>query len=53
MKAYREISDDERQRLLESDDFLNFFTRNTRILEKALEQDDIFFEYGANDKNNE
>ena len=27
--------------------------RNSRILEKALDQDDIFFEYGANDKTNE
>lgn len=47
------MSDEERQRLLESDDFLSFFMRNTRILEKALDQDDIFFEYGASDKNNE
>lgn len=47
------LNDDERQRHLESDDFLSFFTRNTRILEKALEQDDIFFEYGANDTTNE
>ena len=39
--------------MLESDDFLNFFMRNSRILEKALDQDDIFFEYGANDKNSE
>ena len=47
------MSETERQRLLDSDDFLSFFTRNTRILEKALEQDDIFFEYGAGDKNKE
>ena len=45
-----EISDEERQRLLDSDDFMNFFMRNTRILEKALDQDDIFFEYGASKK---
>lgn len=47
----KELSDEERQRMLDSDDFLNFFMRNTRILEKALDQDDIFFEYGAKDKN--
>jgi hypothetical protein len=47
------INEDERQKLLDSDDFLSFFTRNTRILEKALEQDDIFFEYGASDSNKE
>ncbi len=49
----KEISEEERQHLLESDDFLSFFMRNSRILEKALDQDDIFFEYGANDKTNE
>lgn len=49
----KEINEEERQRLMESDEFLSFFTRNTRILEKALEQDDIFFEYGARDKNTE
>jgi len=49
-KTKVEISDEERQRLLDSDDFMNFFMRNTRILEKALDQDDIFFEYGASKK---
>lgn len=55
LKQFKDLSlnEEERQRLLDSDDFLNFFTKNTRILEKALEQDDIFFEYGANDTNNE
>jgi len=55
LKQFKDMSlnEDERQRLLDSDDFLSFFTRNTRILEKALEQDDIFFEYGAGDTNNE
>ena len=53
VKTLKELSETERQRLLDSDDFLSFFTRNTRILEKALEQDDIFFEYGAGDKNKE
>lgn len=43
----KEMDDDERQRLIESDEFLNFFMRSTKILEKALDQDDIFFEYGA------
>ena len=49
----KEINEEERQHLMESDEFLSFFMRNTRILEKALEQDDIFFEYGARDKNTE
>lgn len=45
----KEIDDDEKQRLIESEEFLSFFMRNTKILEKALDQDDIFFEYGATD----
>ena len=53
MLQIKEMSDEERNRLLQSDEFLNFFTKNTRILEKALDQDDIFFEYGASDKKNE
>ena len=55
MKQFKDmtLNEDERQKLLDSDDFLSFFTKNTRILEKALEQDDIFFEYGAGDKNKE
>jgi hypothetical protein len=47
------MNEEERQRVVESDDFLSFFMKNTKILEKALEQDDIFFQYGAIDKNNE
>lgn len=47
------LNEEDRQKLLDSEDFLSFFTRNTRILEKALEQDDIFFEYGASDSNKE
>lgn len=55
LKHFKEVSlnDEECQRLLDSDNFHNFFMRNTRILEKALEQDDIFFEYGAGEGNNE
>jgi hypothetical protein len=34
----REISDDERIQLIQSEDFMKFFTKNTRILERALEQ---------------
>jgi len=49
----KEVNEEERLRMLESDDFLNFFKRNARILEKALDQDDIFFEYGASEKNAE
>lgn len=45
----KEITDEERQLTIQSDEFLNFFMKNTRILEKALDQDDIFFEYGAKD----
>lgn len=51
MLQLKELSDEEKQRAIESDEFLNFFMRNTRILEKALDQDDIFFEYGAKETN--
>ena len=53
MMQIKEMSEEERLRMLESDDFVNFFMKNTRILEKALDQDDIFFEYGATEKNTE
>ncbi len=47
--SLKEMDEDERQRLIESDEFLNFFMRNSKILEKALDQDNIFIEYGATD----
>ena len=53
MIQINEITEEERQKMIESDDFLHFFKRNTKILEKALDQDDIFFEYGASEKNAE
>ena len=53
VKKAKDLSDEDKQKMLETDEFMNFFMRNTRILEKALDQDDIFFEYGASDKNNE
>ena len=49
----KELNEEERQKVVESEEFLNFFMKNTKILEKALEQDDIFFQYGAIDKNNQ
>lgn len=45
----KEIDDDEKARMIESDEFMSFFMRSTKILEKAINQDDIFIEYGAND----
>jgi hypothetical protein len=51
--SIKELSEEERHRAIESEEFLSFFTRNTKILEKALDQDDIFFEYGASETNNE
>jgi hypothetical protein len=32
---------------------MTFFTKNTRILERALDQDDIFLDYGGVDTNKE
>jgi hypothetical protein len=47
------IDDAERVTLIKSDDFMTFFTKNTRILERALDQDDIFLDYGGVDTNKE
>jgi hypothetical protein len=49
----KELDEDERQKVIESEDFLNFFMKNTKIIEKALDYDDIFFEYGSTDKDNQ
>jgi hypothetical protein len=49
----KDIGDDEKHRIIQSDDFAKFLSKKTRILERALDQDDIFFDYGGSDKNKE
>jgi hypothetical protein len=48
-----ELPEDEKTKIIQNDEFLKFFTKNVRILEKALDQDDIFFDYAGNDRNKE
>ncbi len=49
----KDIGDDEKTRIIQSDDFAKFLSKNTRILERALDQDDIFFDYAGKEKNTE
>ena len=49
----KEATDEDRIKILQNEEFMRFFSRNTRILEKALDQDDIFFDYGGLDKHKE
>ena len=48
-----ELPEEEKTKIISNDEFLKFFTKNVRILEKALDQDDIFFDYAGNDRNKE
>ncbi|CAN0360103.1 cytoplasmic dynein 1 intermediate chain 1-like isoform X3 [Lampetra fluviatilis] len=48
--ATHELTEEEKQQILASHDFLGFFTRSTRIIERALaEEGDIFFDYSGRD----
>ncbi|XP_061413734.1 cytoplasmic dynein 1 intermediate chain 1-like isoform X5 [Lethenteron reissneri] len=45
-----ELTEEEKEQVLHSDDFLNFFDRTSRIMERALaEHQDIFFDYSGRD----
>uniref|UniRef100_UPI00358E7C35 cytoplasmic dynein 1 intermediate chain 2-like isoform X1 n=2 Tax=Myxine glutinosa TaxID=7769 RepID=UPI00358E7C35 len=44
----RELSEEEKQQVMHSDEFLFFFDRSTRIIERALAEDtDIFLDYSG------
>ncbi|XP_077599554.1 dynein cytoplasmic 1 intermediate chain 1a [Stigmatopora nigra] len=46
----RELTEEERQQILHSSDFQNFFDCSIRVMERALaESADIFFDYGGRD----
>lgn len=49
----KEANDEERIRAIQSEDFSKFFSKNAKILERALDQDDIFFDYSGADRNKE
>ncbi|XP_072332044.1 cytoplasmic dynein 1 intermediate chain 2-like isoform X1 [Scyliorhinus torazame] len=48
--ALRELTEEEKQQILHSDEFLTFFDHSTRIIERALaEHKDLFFDYSGKD----
>lgn len=48
--APRELTEEEKQQILHSEEFLSFFDHSTRIVERALsEQINIFFDYSGRD----
>lgn len=53
-KQVRDLSDEEKQMILLSEDFHRFFDQSSRIIERALgEQSDIFVDYtGASESDN-
>ncbi|KAL0961880.1 hypothetical protein UPYG_G00332810 [Umbra pygmaea] len=49
----RELTEEERQQILKSEEFLSFFDCSFRVMERALaEQADIFFDYSGRDLDN-
>lgn len=49
-KAPHELTEEEKQQILHSEEFLSFFDHSTRIVERALsEQINIFFDYSGRD----
>lgn len=48
--APHELTEEEKQQILHSEEFLSFFDQSTRIVERALsEQINIFFDYSGRD----
>ncbi|XP_062848016.1 cytoplasmic dynein 1 intermediate chain 1 [Trichomycterus rosablanca] len=46
----RELTEEEKQQVVHSEDFLLFFDRSIRVMERALAEDsDIFFDYSGRD----
>uniref|UniRef100_A0A3B4EMB5 Uncharacterized protein n=1 Tax=Pygocentrus nattereri TaxID=42514 RepID=A0A3B4EMB5_PYGNA len=46
----RELTEEEKQQIIHSEDFLIFFDRSIRVMERALAEDsDIFFDYSGRD----
>uniref|UniRef100_W5LEF8 Dynein cytoplasmic 1 intermediate chain 1b n=1 Tax=Astyanax mexicanus TaxID=7994 RepID=W5LEF8_ASTMX len=46
----RELTEEEKQQIVHSEDFLMFFDRSIRVMERALAEDsDIFFDYSGRD----
>uniref|UniRef100_UPI00398F8749 cytoplasmic dynein 1 intermediate chain 2-like isoform X8 n=1 Tax=Pristiophorus japonicus TaxID=55135 RepID=UPI00398F8749 len=48
--AQHELTEEEKQQIIHSDEFLTFFDHSTRIIERALaEHKDLFFDYSGKD----
>ncbi len=46
----RELTEEEKQQVLHSEEFLIFFDRSIRVMERALAEDsNIFFDYSGRD----
>lgn len=46
----RELTEEEKQQITHSEDFLVFFDKTIRVMERALAEDsDIFFDYSGRD----
>lgn len=46
----KELTEEEKQQIVQSEDFLTFFDRSIRLVERTLAEDlDIFFDYSGRD----
>lgn len=49
----KELTEEEKQQIVHSEDFLVFFNRSIRVVERTLAEDiDIFFDYSGRDMEN-
>ena len=50
----RELSDEEKERIMASEDFQRFLDRSTRVVERAMSENvDIFVDYSGGDGDDE
>lgn len=45
----KELTEEEKLQVLHSDDFVSFFERGSRIVERALAEQDVCFDYSGRD----
>ena len=52
--SVRELSDEEKERIMASEDFQRFLDRSTRVVERAMSENvDIFVDYSGGDGDDE
>lgn len=50
LAPHRELTEEEKQQVLHSEEFVIFFDRSIRVMERALAEDsNIFFDYSGRD----